>query len=380
MLYVVIYQLSRCLLRKWNMANQRNIEATGNPLDLEDKEHCSVVLTTDAMKVKIEGKFRQRERKLFILLIHSVWDEIGTKSEYKVEADKIKRVFKEVAGVKGFNNWLWEYLENLAKIEISFENERYRGITRLLSKVIADQETGSVTFEIPKEIERGIKSPTQYARLDTYFLIGLKGKYSVSLYQLLESKINLNKFKPHKTPDKADRFVEIDLEQLREWLNINHGEYQDWYNFNKRVLQPAVEEINSNPLASTFTVRTEEVRGARRKVKAIKFFLTKTPERLRLESSLHATKEAKIAARRSSLIPPFKGTRIYDEARKIVPKGYDLHGLEEEWRDYSHQKNEPVKYPEKAWLKWLENKFSEREQSTNTSFLGSILGRFSGNE
>ena len=361
------------------MDKQGSIEPTGKPLELEDKEHCSVVLTTDTMKVKVEGKFRQRERKLFVLLIHSVWDELGTKSEYKVEADKIKRVFREVAGVKGFNNWLWEYLENLADIKITFEDVRYRGVTRLLSKVIADKDTGSITFEVPKEIERGIKSPTQYARLDTYFLIGLKGKYSVSLYQLLESKINLNKFKPHKTPDKADRFVQISLDELRDWLGVGNR-YKLWADFDRRVLQPAIEEINSNPLASTFTVRTEEVRGSRRKVKAIKFFLTKTPERLRLESSIQVTKEANKAARKSSLIPAFKGTEIYDKARKIIPQGHDLHSLEEEWRDYSYRKNEPVKYPEKAWLRWLENKFNNTEQTTNTGFLSSIFGRLSGNE
>lgn len=361
------------------MDKQVKIKPTGKPLDLEDKEHCSVALTTDTMNVKIEGKFRQRERKLFVLLVHSVWDEIGTKRKYTVKIDKIKQVFKEVAGVKGFNNWIWEYLTNLADIKITYKTEQLQGITRLFSDVYFDEKKEHVTFEIPQTVEKSIKSPTQFARLDTYFLLGLKGKYSVSLYQLLESKMNMRKFNPQKTPDEENRFVEITVQELRDWLGAG-SMYSAWKDLNKRVLQPAVEEINSNPLASTFTVRTEEVRGARRKVKAIKFFLTKTPERLRLESSLHTTKEAKIAARRSSLIPPFKGTRIYDEARKIVPKGYDLHGLEEEWRDYSHQKNEPVKHPEKAWLKWLENKFREKEQSTNTSFLGSILGRFSGNE
>ena len=361
------------------MAKQGSIEPTGNPLDLEDKEHCSVVLTTDTMKVKVEGKFRQRERKLFVLLVHSVWNELGTKKQYTVEVEKIKQVFREVAGIKGFNNWIWDYLENLAEIKITFENERYRGVTRLISYVKADKETGDVTFEIPSEIEKGIKSPTQFARLDTYFLIGLKGKYSVSLYQLLESKINLRKFNSKETLDEEDRFIEINLEQLRGWLNVSDGQYKLWADFDRRVLQPAVEEINSNPLASTFTVRTEEIRGARRKVKGVKFFLSKTTERLRLEKSIQVTKEAKISAQRSNVIPPFEGTKVYDDARKIIPQEYDLHALEQEWRDYSYHKNEPVKYPERAWLKWLENKFSKANQSTNTGFLGSILGRFAGN-
>ena len=357
------------------MSKNKKIQPTGNPLDLDDDQHCSVVLTTDTMKVKVEGKFRQRERKLFVLLIHSVWDELGTKSEYKVEADKIKRVFREVAGVKGFNNWLWEYLENLADIKITFEDARYRGVTRLLSKVIADKDTGSITFEIPKEVERGIKSPTQYARLDTYFLVGLKGKYSVSLYQLLESKINLNKLKPHKKPNEEDRFFEIPVSELRDWLGLGE-QYKRWIDFKRFALVPAIEEINSNPLASTFTVRTEEVRGSRRKIKAIKFFLTKTPERLRLENSIQVTKEAKRAARESFLIPPFRGTEVYAEARKYA-KGLDIYQLENEWREFAKNKDEKIEYPEKAFIGFVKKR---AEKQSNSRFFGSLLSRISGNE
>ena len=361
---------------KGEMALQGSIEPTGNPLDLDDKEHCSVVLTTDTMKVQVEGKFRQRERKLFVLLVHSVWNEIGSKRQHTVEVEKLKQVFREVAGVKGFNNWIWEYLENLAEIKIIFENERYRGVTRLLSYVKADKDTGDVTFEIPSEIEKGIKSPTQFARLDTYFLIGLKGKYSVSLYQLLESKINLRKFNPKQTPDEKERFIEIDLEQLRGWLNINHGEYRDWYNFNKRVLSPAIEEINSNPLASTFTVRTEEVRGARRKVKAIRFFLSKTSERLHLEKSIHTTKNAKKAAEASFLIPPFKGTKVYESAKKQA-KGLDVYQLEIEWRELVKERNKPIQNPEGAFIGFVKRRAGEQNSS---GLLGSIFGRFASNE
>ena len=357
------------------MPKQDSTDPTGKPLDLEDNQHCSVVLTTDTMNVKIEGKFRQRERKLFVLLVHSVWDKIGTQRQYTIEVDKIKRVFREVANVRSFNDWLWEYLENLAEIKITYRTEHLRGITRLFSDVFLDEKKEYVTFEIPQTVEKSIKAPAQYARLDTYFLLGLKGKYSVSLYQLLESKINLNKFKPHKTPDKADRFVEITISELRDWLGVG-SMYSAWKDLNRRVLLPAVEEINSNPLASTFTVRTEEVRGSRRKVKAIKFFLTKTPERLRLENSIQVTKEAKKVAEGSFLIPPFKGTKVYDAAKKHA-KGLDVYQLEIEWRELAKQRNQPIQSPEAAFIGFVKKRVGEQSSS---GFLGSIFGRFASNE
>ena len=333
-----------------------SIEPTGDPLDLEDKEYCSVVMTTEAMKIKVEGKFRQRERKLFVLLIHSVWDNIGVERLHTIELAKIKHVFREIAGVKGFNNWLWEYLKNLAEVKITFESEYLRGVTRLVSSVKFDEKKEHVTFEIPKEIEDSIKSPNQYARLDTYFLIGLKGKYSVSLYQLLESKVNLRKFDPEKTLDEDKRYIQISLEELRNWLAIEK-QYKLWGHFKSRVLDPAVSEINANPIASTFTVRTEEVKGKRNKVIAIKFFLTKTRERLVLEESIQVKKEAKEAARASTLIPCFSGTKVYDRAKKIVPSDLDIYQLEEEWREFAYNRNEEVKNPEGAWLGWLKKKY-----------------------
>lgn len=350
------------------MEETKNIKPTGNPLDLEDNSHRSVVINTDTMKMKIEGKFRQRERKLFVLLVHAVWDEIGTKPQYKVKANDIKKVFTEVAGVKGFNNWIWEYLENLADIKITFKAGSLRGVTRLFSEVTFDDDKEYITFEIPKTIETTLKNPTQYARLDTYFLVGLKGKYSVSLYQLLESKINLKKFDAKHTPNESERFIEISVDELRDWLAIGN-EYTRWFDFRLKVLTPAIEEINSNPLATTFNVRTEEITGKRKKVIAIRFFLTKTEERLELEKSIQTTKQAKESAKNSFLIKPFRGTKVYEKARELAPH-HDIYQLESEWREYAKNQDEAIANPEAAFLGFVKKRVQEQQpQKRSNAFM-----------
>ncbi|NEP02832.1 MAG: hypothetical protein F6K58_30115, partial [Symploca sp. SIO2E9] len=57
-----------------------NIEPTGDPLVFSDKGEATVVIAVEAMKVKVEGKFRQRERKLFVLLVHAAWNELREKT------------------------------------------------------------------------------------------------------------------------------------------------------------------------------------------------------------------------------------------------------------------------------------------------------------
>lgn len=335
----------------------KDTKSTGKPLDLEDDEHCSVVMATETMKVRFEGTFRQRERKLMILLIHSVWEDIGRKRTHEVDIELIKQVFRGIAGVQSFNSWLYEYLGNLANVLITIEQGKSYEWVSLFAAIGFDDDKQKVHFEIPERIESIIKNPSQFARLDTYFIIGLKGKYSVSLYQFLESKVNMWRFDSQKTPDERQRFVEVDLTEIRAWLGTG-DQYSEWSDFNKRVLTPAIKEINLNPLASTFTVRIEVVRGARNKVKAIRFFLTKTPERLRIEQKIKTTKQARENAA-ESLIPPFSGTAIYEEA-KAISNGLDVYILEKEWRAYAREMNVPVKDPERAFLGFVKIRSQNR--------------------
>ena len=332
------------------------MQSTGNPLDVDNKDqYCSLVMTTDTIKIKVEGKFRQRERKLFILLIHSVWNNIGVQRVHTLELDKIKYVFKTIAGVKDFNSWLWAYLKNLADIKIEYSSEKLHGVTRLFSDIWFDKENKTVSFEIPEKLEQSIKNPTQFARLDTYFLIGLKGKYSVSLYQLLESKINLKKFDPKATPRKEDRMIEIPVNELRDWMSIG-DQYKLWGHFKSRVLLPSVEEINSNPIESTFTVKITEVKGSRNKVVAVRFYLTKTEARLVLEKEIQASLKAKESSETSFVIKPFRGTVVYERAKQLVPSGVCVHQLEQEWREFSKTKDEKVDNPEGAFISWVKNR------------------------
>ncbi len=356
-----------------------NIRPTGKPLSLEDKNHCSVVMTTDTMKVKVMGKFRQRERKLFILLIHSVWDEIGEKRMHTVEVSKIKQVFREITGVQSFNSWLWEYLENLAKIEIQYSNNHLKGITRLFSDVCFDEKKEFVTFEIPKRVEASIKQPNEFARLDTYFLIGLKGKYSVSLYQLLESKINLKKLDPNHAPLEKNRFIEVKIEELKSWLGVNN-QYKQWKDFKKRVLLPAIEEINSNPLASTFTVKTEEVTGARRKVIAIKFFLTKTPERLIKEKEIKTAKKEKKPNYLDKTLDNYSQAIPEYEVVEIVNRwasGNDHKLLLNQWRNKAAQSK---KYQGKGSFVNYCKKIGHHKDNQKTGFISSLLSKISNSE
>jgi hypothetical protein len=83
-------------------------------------------------------------------------------------------------------------------------------------------------------------------------MIGLSGKYAVTLYKLLESVAN-----------KINPVLDVPIDILRQWLKVADGKLSTWDNFNRRALLPTVEQINANPLGSDFTVDMQPIKERR---------------------------------------------------------------------------------------------------------------------
>lgn len=318
-----------------------NIEPTGNPWVVDKNSEASVVISTDAMKIRVHGKFRQRERKLFVLLIHSAWDELRTNTRHTIEVEQIRDIFREVANVKSFDDWLWDYLKNLAEVKVIYESQKLKGLFRLLASIAVDDERKTITYQIPEDLKDVLLSPDRYARLRTHFIIGLRGKYSVALYQLLESKINL------KSVNKLG-YVDIALDELKNWMGLD-GEYKHWSHFNNRVLIPAVNEINSNPISSTFTVQIKALRGKKRKFVAVRFFLKKTLERLGYEKNLQASKERQLDANLYKLVPQFEEYWVIEISNKHCP-GWDHRYIERQFREKVWKDRKKPQNPKGAFI------------------------------
>ena len=365
--------------KSWDIERGYKINPTGNPLDLDDKTPSTVCISTDIMKFKIENRIRERERKLFILLVHAVWDELATQEEHKVRIEDVKRVFQAVGNVKDYNDWLWDYLENLSRIEITYRDEQLRGITRLMAEAWLDEKREYIHFSIPPKMKRSLLAAEHFARLDTYFIVGLKGKYAVALYQFLEGKIEMNKFKPHKTPEPEKRFIKVPLEELRTVLGVKDGEYSLWNDFKRFVLNAAVKEINTNPLHSTFSIKTETVKGARRKVVAIKFFLTKTQERLEREAEINIAKRQKKPNFLDRTLDQYSQAIPMPEVHETVSKhapGHDPTTLYQQWRKKAAESKQ---YQGKgSFVNYCKKTGAHKDR--NRGLFGSIFDKFSGGE
>lgn len=318
--------------------SQRQPKATGNPwiVNPQESERVTVPVPKPVTMVKVEGPFRERERKLWTFLLHAVADKLDESKVHELPADEVWRVFNKLGGDKS-KEWLWDALATLSETKVAFEgvdkgDVRYKTITRLISAVRLNEGRGTDTiwFEFPQMLIDAIKHPLQYARIRTHHLLTLSGKYAVTLYEILEGIAN------QKTPT-----LEASVADLRSWLKVPEGKLMRWTHFYSRCLEPAVREINSNPYGSGFEVSYELIRGAKSKVKAVRFTVNKTDSRLQFEDSLQNSGHQSVKC-------AFKPS-TYEKAKKLAP-GLDIYALELEWRAWMTKKGQTIDNEEAAFL------------------------------
>lgn len=249
------------------------IQPSGSAWVISNDDPATVPVPLQTVIVNVEGPYTERDRKLWVFLLHAVFDELGVNPIHSLAVKDINTVFRELGGDHG-TKWMWESAKRLAKTTIEWEytlgDERVQGVSSLFEAQVHKKarETGTLNFAFPALLIPIIKDPTRFARLRVHFLLKLSGKYAVTLYEILEAYVN-----------RRDGQCRVSIDELRTWLKVPDGTYPEWRDFRKRVIAPAIKQINDDPLGAGFTVEYEAVRKGRAFHDVI-FHLTKTPKRI----------------------------------------------------------------------------------------------------
>jgi len=252
------------------------IQSSGSAWVVSDDDPATVPVPLQTVIMKVDGPYTERDRKLWVFLLHTVFDKLGDEPIHSVPIRDINSVFRELGGDHG-TAWLWESAKRLSKTIIEFEttmgDERFLGVAALFgANVPAKAKRGSeLHFFFPPNLIPIIKQPMRFARLRVHFMLKLSGKYAVTLYEILEGFAN-----------RRDGQCRVSLDELRIWLKVPEDSYPDWKDFKKRVLDPAVNQINDDPLGAGFSVEYTPIRKGRFYNEII-FQLTKTPKRIQTD-------------------------------------------------------------------------------------------------
>jgi hypothetical protein len=305
--------------------------------------------------VQVKGPFTALDRKLWALCLHLGWEELETKSRigkwHEISEADIRRLIENFSGTKGMN-WIWESAQRLTETTVRYsrvdeEDKRWKGISGLFTaeRLEENERDGVFRYMFPAPLVPIFMEPGRFARLRVQFLLGLKGKYAVTLYELFESIAN-----------KRNPTIKATTEEIRQWLQVPEGKLTQWAHLWQKALKPAIDEINAEPSESGFSVSYELERAGRgSKVCGIIFTIHKSEKRLAIEEDIQISNQAKESARISSLIPAFKGSSVYEKAKKIAPR-LDVYRLEQEWREWVGKNDIAVKSPEAHFLSFARSK------------------------
>lgn len=330
---------------------------TGNPWQPYNQDPATVPVPLPVIIVKIEGHYTERDRKLWTFLLHAVWGELGEKPTHELPITKINQVFRSLGGDHN-TRWIWESAGRLTRTIVEWKrtdgDERYEGVASLFQAEVSDQSrsTGILRFAFPALLIPILKDPRRFARLRVHFLIGLSGKYAVTLYELLESVAN-----------RIDPVLDVPLDTLRQWLKVPEGKLKSWDHFSSRALYPAIEQINTNPLGAGLTIEMKPIKKGR-SVARVRFYIHKVDERRCLEDSMregkHLTGVGKKAVTNNNLSrlrpEPVRLRTLDFERAKVAAPGWDVYYLEQEWRDWIAKKERPEN-PGAAFVAFCRQKY-----------------------
>ncbi len=350
-------------------------KATGDLWEPSGKVPVTVPVPLPVVVVRVEGPFTALDRKLWLALVRQAWDNLDKPGHiHEVAIAELVDLFRRVSGRRDLGGKgtlqltkqvseptdaarLWQSVRRLAKTTIEWEDNDYMGINSLLGARMdkGARIGGKLYFTFDPLLAQHVLAPRAWARLNVHVVMKLRSKYAVTLYEILEAYAN-----------RETKVCTASLEDVRNWLKVpEDSSYAGWKDFRRRVIDPAVDEINEHADEAGFTVAYEGLREGKAFTK-IKFTVAKTGERHERETLLG--RKAKIHKRRQRAIagladpdnPPLPSGDALDTFRRKWPghDPYEVIGLfQDKWRADGCA---AIRSPDGAFLKFAERMFEAR--------------------
>ena len=325
-------------LELFTEAETEGIQPTGSPWIDNPLDPATVPVPLQTVIVKVDGPYKEQDRKLWTFLLHAVFDELGEKQMHTLSIRDINRAFREQGGIHD-SKWIWESAKRLARTVIEWDatlgDERVLGVAAIFGANITPgaKNSGRLDFFFPPNLIPIIKAPMRFARVRVHFLMRLSGKYAVTLYEILEGFAN-----------RRDGQCRVTLKELRTWLKVPEDKYANWKDFKRWVLEPAIQQINNDADGAGFTVTYEAVRKGR-SYNEIVFSMTKTDQRKQADALIKRSKNTSVEIEKAKAENrPVLLEEVINDARRQTDNMLDMEVVQREFWAYWESKGcEPFK-------------------------------------
>ena len=215
-----------------------------------------------------------------------------------------------------------------------------------------DRSHGELKYDFHRKLVPLLRRSEIYARMEVKVLSAFTSKYSLSLYEVLASKINLR-----KTTEN------VDIDSLRQWLGVVPTRHPRWPDFRRFVLEIAVREVNA---LSPIAVTAEPIKAGR-KVVAVRLTWAKKPP-FSPEEEAAALEVNRHSAGRPARLADTVERPVIELSEKDIEKGYDaaaaIYRLDKyaaygDWQRWVAGFAEPPRNPVGHWIAFCRRRAEE---------------------
>lgn len=221
----------------------------------DTKRQFTLPLTRSLSSARVVGRWSETDRKLWVTLVSIAFNELGSTHIHSVNYHKIAVLFKELGPVRNGTSWIIDSAQKLHTAVFAWEDDEEIGTTSLLSGLKINKKNGEISYTFDHFLKQKLLINEEFSRIRLHFMIKLNGKYSVSLYMILQNYVNLRK-----------PVAELSIEHLRSALGIPDGKLKRFVDLERNAISPAVDQINQNAMAAGFSVEASRITLAGRTV------------------------------------------------------------------------------------------------------------------
>jgi hypothetical protein len=300
------------------------------------------------------------DRRIFNMLLANSWDKIQEPIFHTIRLRELRGTDKDNARPR-------ESLKRLMQVVIAFDvvedGIKREVLTHLLGDCKLDyNQYGLAYYSFSDSMRNMLAKSSVFARLRRDLIYQFRSKYALTLYEILQKRINL-----HKTSE------DFTIEEIRQKLGVEKHKHKIFRDLNCNVLKPAFLEVNgiSDVACEYETIiegrKTVGVRISWRKKdmdEAVKSVIEQEKhsagrtERLKGQVVDMFPTQTNVEPKRISARLRALDTRECEQLKKTF-FGYDIYALYNEFQDWIEQTEKEIPdNPPAAFTNWLKKYYN----------------------
>ncbi len=208
--------------------------------------------------IHIPHKLTLVQQQLWNVLLAKSFHELDQKEEHELtEQDLLSYFPYETRNTEHLKDCITTIVRTVVEYNILGKDGNEWGVFSMLAQ--GSLKNGVCRYAFSPELRRRLQNPAIYAKISLLIQQKFTSKHALSLYELAVDYLGVGETQW------------FELHQFREYMGIEAHEYKEYYDFNKRVIQTAMREINKQ---SDINVSLKTQRQ-HRKITHLKFLIAK---------------------------------------------------------------------------------------------------------